>query len=162
MESVVSLFSIGTGVISFSLWVFFFSKIRNNMAEDGESRKRTALKALILLFIAVSLSLSGRSIPRIEPYPFADFLIFCGFIAVWAGLGMVINYNVLTHNQAITPFQHKINLFTSVVMIASIVWAIIPYVGFVFFPNLGLPLDISVSVTAIILAVIAGIDIVTN
>lgn len=147
VESLTNLFAIGFGFTSLFLWFSFFRMIRKNLG-DPESKRRTAVKALLMLGIALSLQLVARQLPRFEPHPFADMITFMAAIAIWAGVGMFINYKV-THNHPVTSFQHKVNVFTAVVMIASVIWAPIPYIGFVFLPAFGLALDHSLLVTAV-------------
>lgn len=146
MQSIATLFAVGFGLTSLFLWIYFFRMIRKNMG-DPESRIRTAVKALLLLAVALSIQLVVRLIPRIDPYPWVDALIFMLCVVLWAFAGMVINYKV-THNYPHTPFQHKVNMFTTVVMVASFVWASVIYFGFVFLPAMGLSLEHSLIISA--------------
>ncbi len=163
MQDLLSLFSIGLGFCAAGFWLIFFIRTRKNLPDDNESRKKSALRALILTFAAAGLIYSSQFIPHVEfspfPYPIPDAFVFIAGIALWAGAGMIININLMDNNQAVTPFQKKVNFFTTVVMISSFAWAIIPYIGFVFIPRMGVPLDISIFLTAVIIACIIAMDV---
>lgn len=165
MQDLLSLFSIGLGFCAAGFWLLFFVRTRKNLPDDGESRRKSALRALLLTFAAAGLIYSSQFIPRVEfppfPYPMPDAFVFMAGVALWATIGMIININLMDNNQAVTPFQKKVNFFTTVVMISAIVWAIVPYLGFIFFPRMGLPLDVSIFLTGALLAVLATLDLAT-
>lgn len=166
MQDLTGFFSIGISLYAVGFWLLFFIRTRKNPPSDTESRRRSALRALFLLLIAGGLMYCMQFIPRVDQwlffsYPIPDMFIFVSGVAIWAGIGMIININVTDNNQAYTPFQKKANFFTAVLMISAIFWAIIPYFGFIFFPRIGFPLDISLALTGGILATLAVLDLLT-
>lgn len=147
MESLFSLFTLGFGATSAFLWISFFRMIRKNL-KDPESVRRTAIKALLMLSLTLALQLIAKELPRLEPYPLADFIAFEMFVAIWSLVGIIININV-TNNHPVTKFQKNVDLFTAVVMISASTWASITYIGFVFLPALGLDLGLSLLGTSV-------------